>query len=125
QLTDEKGGITSFDISPDGEQIAFLMPDPKSDAEERAEREKRDAFVVDENWKRSRLYVFPVAAGAEGTRPVRKLVAGEMHVGGLLGGRNFDWSPDSKQIVFTHQPSPLVDDWSRTDLSLVDVASGK
>lgn len=125
QLTDEKGGITSFDWSPDGRQIAFLMPDPKSEAEERADREKRDAFVVNENFKRSRLYVVSLAFAADGKRTVRKLTGGEMHVGGLLGGRNFDWSPDSTRIVFTHQPTPLVDDWQKTDLSLVDVATTK
>ncbi|MSR57859.1 MAG: S9 family peptidase [Planctomycetaceae bacterium] len=125
QLSDEKGGITAFDYSPDGTQIAFLMPDHKTDAEERADREKRDAFVVNENHKRSRLYVVPVVPNAEGKHPVRKLTAGDMHVGGLLGGRNFDWSPDSTRIVFTHQPTPLVDDWQRTDLSLVEVATTK
>ncbi|MFN0051563.1 MAG: prolyl oligopeptidase family serine peptidase, partial [Planctomycetales bacterium] len=125
QLTDEKGGITSYDYSPDGSQIAFLMPDPRSDLEERADREKRDAFVVNENFKRSRLYVVSMQANAEGKRPVRKLTVGDLHVGGLLGGRNFDWSPDSSRIVFTHQPTPLVDDWQKTDLSLVDVATTK
>jgi dipeptidyl aminopeptidase/acylaminoacyl peptidase len=125
QLTDEKGGITSFDWSPDGRQIGFLMPDPKSEAEDRADRERRDAFVVNENFKRSRLYVVPLAPNSEGKRSVRRLTGGEMHVGGLLGGRNFDWSPDSTRIVFTHQPTPLVDDWQKTDLSLIDVATGK
>jgi len=125
QLTEEKGGITSFDWSPDGKQIAFLMPDVKSEAEERADREKRDAYVVNENHKRSRLYVVPVAANAEGKRLTRRLTGGEMHVGGMLGGRNFDWSPDSTRIVFTHQPTPLVDDWQRTDLSIVEVATTK
>ncbi|HTI51450.1 MAG TPA: hypothetical protein VL475_10880, partial [Planctomycetaceae bacterium] len=125
QLTDEKGGITSFDWSPDGRQIGFLMPDPKTEAEERADRERRDAFVVNENFKRSRLYVLPLAPNSEGKRPVRRLTGGDMHVGGLLGGRNFDWSPDSTRIVFTHQPTPLVDDWQKTDLSLIDVATTK
>lgn len=125
QLTDEKGGITAFLWSPDGLQIAYLMTDPKSDAEEKAEREKRDAFVVNENQKRSRLYVIPLAANAEGKRPVRRLTGGDLHVGGQLGGRNFDWSPDGMQIVFTHQPTPLVDDWQKTDLSLVEVATAR
>ncbi len=125
QLTDEKGGITAFSWSPDGTQIAYLMADPKTDAEEKADREKRDAFVVNENQKRSRLYVLPLAANAEGKRPVRRLTGGDLHVGGQLGGRNFDWSPDGTQIVFAHQPSTLVDDWQKTDLSLVEVATAR
>ncbi|HEY2251961.1 MAG TPA: S9 family peptidase [Planctomycetaceae bacterium] len=125
QLTDEKGGVTAFLWSPDGSQIAFLMADPKSDAEDKAEREKRDAFVVNENHKRSRLYVVSIATGADGNRAVRRLTGGDLHVGGLLGGRNFDWSPDGTHIVFTHQPTPLVDDWQKTDLSLVEVATAR
>jgi dipeptidyl aminopeptidase/acylaminoacyl peptidase len=125
QLTDEKGGITAFQWSPDGHSIAFIMTDPKSEAEEKADREKRDAFVVNENHKRSRLYVVPVAANAEGKRPVRRLTGGDLHVGGLLGGRNFDWSPDGARIVFTHQPTPLVDDWQKTDVSLVEIATAR
>jgi dipeptidyl aminopeptidase/acylaminoacyl peptidase len=125
QLTDEKGGLTAFQWSPDGTQIAFLMLDPKTDAEEKADREKRDAFVVNENQKRSRLYVVPVNANTEGKRPVRRLTGGDMHVGGLLGGRNFDWSPDGTKIVFTHQPTPLIDDWQKTDLSVVDLATAR
>ena len=125
QLTDEKGGLTAFQWSPDGSQIAFLMTDPKTDAEEKSEREKRDAFVVNENQKRSRLYIIPVAASGEGKRPVRKLTGGDIHVGGLLGGRNFDFSPDGARIVFTHQPTPQVDDWQKTDLSLVEVATAR
>jgi dipeptidyl aminopeptidase/acylaminoacyl peptidase len=125
QLTDEKGGLTAFQWSPDGAQIAFLMADPKTDAEEKGEREKRDAFVVNENQKRSRLYVIPIAANAEGKRPARRLTGGDVHVGGLLGGRNFDWSPDGTRIVFTHQPTPLVDDWQKTDLSMVEIATAR
>src|SRR5262245_61084147 len=125
QLTDEKGGLTAFQWSPDGSQIAWLMVDPKTDAEEKADREKRDAFVVNEIQKRSRLYVVPVNANGDGKRPVRRLTGGDLHVGGLLGGRNFDWSPDGTRIVFTHQPTPLVDDWQKTDLSIVEVATAR
>ncbi|MBS0266194.1 MAG: S9 family peptidase [Planctomycetes bacterium] len=125
QLTEEKGGISAFEWSPDGQSIAFLMTDPKSDAEDKADREKRDFFVVHENYKRSRLYLVPVALNAEGKRPIRRLTGGDMHVGGLLGGRNFDWSPDGLRIVFTHQPTPLVDDWKKTDISTVELATAR
>lgn len=125
QLTDEKGGVTAFQWSPDGAQIAFLMPDPKTEDEELAEKEKRDAIVIDENYKRSRLYVVSVEADASGKRPARLLTPGEMHVGGTFSTRHFDWSPDGKTIVFSHQPTPRVDDWQKADISLVEVAGGK
>lgn len=125
QLTEERGGISSFEWAPDGNSLAFVMADPKTDAEEKADRERRDAFVVGENHKRSRLYVVPCTTDASGKRAVRRLTGGDMHVGGLLGGRNFNWSPDSRTIVFAHQPTPLVDDWRKTDISLVDAATGK
>src|SRR5262249_8176375 len=36
----------------------------------------------------------------------------------------FDWSPDARAIGFSHQPTPLADDWTKADLSEVDVESG-
>jgi dipeptidyl aminopeptidase/acylaminoacyl peptidase len=129
QITDERSSIAEFAWSPDGSQFAFVMPDPKSEAEERADREKRDAYVVHEIHRRSRLYVVSVTPNADGKRPVRKLATGDIHVGDsvgvLLASRHFDWSPDSKTIAFAHQPTPLVDDWRNSDISLVDVNSTK
>jgi dipeptidyl aminopeptidase/acylaminoacyl peptidase len=37
----------------------------------------------------------------------------------------FDWSPDSKAIVFSHVKSPSANDWPTADLSVVDAASGE
>jgi dipeptidyl aminopeptidase/acylaminoacyl peptidase len=123
QLTDEKGGVTAFRWSPDGASIAFLMPDSRPESEERAEREKRDAYVINEAHRLARLYIVGTTANGEGSRHVRRLTDADFHVGSLLGGSSFDWSPDSRRIVFTHQPTPLVDDWPASDISMVDVAT--
>ncbi len=119
QLTDEKGGVSTFRWSPDGRTIAFAMTDPKTDEEEKADKEKRDARVVDQDLKQVRLYLAPVEPDSTGKRPARKLTTGDYTV------NEFDWSPDGKTIVFSHTPTPKADDWTQADVATVDVASGK
>jgi dipeptidyl aminopeptidase/acylaminoacyl peptidase len=116
QLTSEKGSIDSFEWSPDGKSIAFVMSDPKTEEEEKADKEKRDARVVDENPKLARLYVMPVEKDPDGRRPAKKLTSGEVHVTSL------DWSPDSRMIVFSHQRTPKV--FEHNDISVVPSAGG-
>ena len=37
----------------------------------------------------------------------------------------FAWSPDGTQIAFSHQPDPLINSFFDSDISLLDVKSGK
>lgn len=117
ELTREKSGITAFEWSPDGKSIAFVMPDPKTDEQEKADKEKRDARVVDEDLKLARLYVIPVEKNEEGRRTAKRLTEGEMHVTAL------DWSPDSAAIAFSHQRTPKV--FEQNDISIVSVRGGE
>jgi dipeptidyl aminopeptidase/acylaminoacyl peptidase len=66
----------------------------------------------------SRLYVVPAEPDAEGKRAVRRLTAGSLHV-----GEGFDWSPDSRTIAFGHQPTAAADDWTHSDVSVVEISS--
>jgi dipeptidyl aminopeptidase/acylaminoacyl peptidase len=123
-LTEEKSAISALRWSPDGTLLAFTMTDPPTDDEEKADKEKRDARVLDDALKMTRLYVVPVERNAEGKRPVRKLTAGAFSVGNLSGPASFAWSPDGRSIAFSHQPTPHINDWPASDLSLVEVATG-
>ncbi len=117
--TDLKGSIGDFDWSPDGKWVAYSMTDAKSDEEEKNDKGRNDFRWVDENIKMARLYVLPVAKDAAGKRDAKKLTSDNRSVTG------FDWSPDGAKIAFGHVADPRADFWPTSDVSIVDVASGK
>jgi dipeptidyl aminopeptidase/acylaminoacyl peptidase len=122
-LTDAPGGVVSFRWSPDGGRIAYVATDPIPDSWDAKVKAKDDARVVDERVERIRLYV--IDAGAEdAVREGRRLTEGELSVYGD-SSPGFDWSPDGKTIVFAHVPTPGADDWIKSDIALVDVATKK
>ncbi len=116
QVTDQKGGVSRFEWSPDRRSVAFVMTDPKTEDDEKADREKRDWRTVDAEEKQPRLYVQPVEKDAAGRRDARRLTTGDLAV------MSFDWSPDGTTIVFAHQPTARQNDWPRSDVSIVTVA---
>ena len=117
-ITDEKGGISALEWAPDGASLAFVMKDAKTETEEKADKEKRDWRTLDEQVKMNRLYVVPLAKGADGKRKARVLTSEARSV------NDFSWAPDGKTIVFEHQKTPAADDWPSDDLSVVTVADG-
>lgn len=118
QVTDVKTGVTSYRWSPDSEHIAFTAVDAPTPEEEKAKKEKSDVRVLDENHKMSRLYI--VAVTTKGPQEARRLTEGKFSVP-ATGRSGYDWSPDSKSIVYTRTKTPLADDWPSADLELVDV----
>ena len=116
QITSEKASITTFEWAPDGKSIAFVMPEPKSEEEEKDAKEKRDARVIDENEKLAGLHVVPIARNDDGKRPTKKLDTGRAHVTGL------SWAPDAATIAFSHQRTIKVFD--QNDISVVRVDGG-
>jgi dipeptidyl aminopeptidase/acylaminoacyl peptidase/Zn-dependent M28 family amino/carboxypeptidase len=123
-VSDEKAAVSAFRYSPDGRWIAFVMADPGTDEEEKADKEKRDARVVDANLKMLGLYVVPVEKPAAGKRAARRLSPASVSVGNIGGGAELEWSPDSLSIAFSTQPTPHIDDWTKADVSVVDVETG-
>jgi dipeptidyl aminopeptidase/acylaminoacyl peptidase len=118
-LTDLKGSVSDFNWSPDGNWIAYAMTDAKTDDEEKNDKGRNDFRWVDENQKMSRLYVIPIAKDTNGKRDARKLTTENYNVSG------FDWSPDGKTIAFAYTKTSGANDWTTSDVSLLDVVGGK
>ncbi len=97
-LTKGKRNIESFEWSPDGKEIAFLAPDTKSEDEEKKEKDKDDAHVVDKEDKRARLWVLNVAA-----REDRALTPATWKISELC------WAPTGDRVYVAATDTPESD----------------
>lgn len=118
QLTKTKSGISSYNWSPNGKQIAYIMNDPPSEKEDKDKKEKRDVQIVDADHKNGHLYTITIEKNSKGERMTKRLTSGQFHV------VSFDWSPDGKTIVFAHKIDPTADTWPTTDISTIPSDSG-
>lgn len=97
-LTKGKRAIQTIEWSPDGKQIAFLAPDPKTEAEEKKEKDKDDARVVDKEDKRARLWILSIA-----TNESKAITPANWEVNEL------SWMPAGDRIVVSATDHPESD----------------
>jgi dipeptidyl aminopeptidase/acylaminoacyl peptidase len=97
-LTKAHSGVHQYRVSPDGKSIAYTVTDEQTEAEKTEAKRGSDVRTVDKNLKHVRLYVQPLDGGDS-----RKLT-GDSTVW------DFEWSPDSKQLVYQSSPTPKTDD---------------
>ena len=107
QLTEGKNAIQSFEWSPDGNQIAFIAPEPKSDNDDKKEKEKDDARVVDRDSRPARLWVLDVE-----TRKVRRLTSAPWRISEAR------WLPDGTGFIVIGTDRPESDQWTNQILSV-------
>lgn len=97
-LTKGKRNIESFEWSPDGKQIAFLAPDAKTENEEKKEKDKDDAHVVDKEDKQARLWLLNVALKED-----RALTPATWKVSELC------WAPAGDRVYVSATDTPASD----------------
>lgn len=95
RLTEGKRSIKDLEWSPDGKQIAFLAQEPKTDAEEKKEKDKDDAKSVERDDKRTHLWLVEVESGK-----ARQVVSAPWEF------KELQWSPrgDHLLVIATDHP---------------------
>lgn len=110
KLTDEKKGIRSIKWSPDGKKISFLKNDNDTEEEKKSKENKTDVILVDKNFKYSHIYTYNFDEDS-----VFQITNGDFSV------NNFDYSPDGKKIIFSHQEDTNINTgFVNTDISVID-----
>jgi dipeptidyl aminopeptidase/acylaminoacyl peptidase len=112
-VTKEKAGVTAFEWSPDEQTIAYLAPDPKSEAQEKKEKEKDDARVADKDERHARLHLLHLAS----------------HESHALTDPNWEvkelaWLPDGQSIAVIATNRPASDQFTDR-IYLVNIEDGK
>src|SRR6267142_371475 len=111
RLTEGKNAVRSFEWSPDGQLICFLAPEPRTDAEEKKDKDKDDARVVGRDDKLTRLWLIDIA-----TKKVRQLTGGKWQVD------EAKWLPQGDRLIVsaTDQPDPDRDRNRIFSIAIVD-----
>jgi dipeptidyl aminopeptidase/acylaminoacyl peptidase len=97
-LSDGPGTVGSFEWSPDGRSIAFEWTPGKTPEEEKKEKDRDDARVVDKDEKNPRLQIMEVDSKA-----VRTRLEGAWRVS------EYVWTPDSLALIVSATDNPRRD----------------
>lgn len=108
-LTDWKGTMGSFAMSPDGKRLVFSGREEDKEAAQRA-KGRMDFKIVEDAPKNSTLWIVALPGG----KP-EKLVDRAYH------STEFDWSPDGRKIAFEHRPRPEADHGRHADIAEVEI----
>jgi len=104
-LTDAKGGVTAFAWSPDSTRIAFVATVPLTEAQDKDQKEKNDARVIDADYRFSHLWVIDTASKKSNEIVKSDAVLSEPQ-----------WSTDGTRLAYVSRPTPKPDDGALSDI---------
>ncbi|KAK7415947.1 hypothetical protein QQX98_005520 [Neonectria punicea] len=109
--------IETFVFSPNGEMIAYVSPDEKSEElKEKEQKDEHDPEIWGARWEYARLRLVDVAS-----KETRILVGGNRHITEIA------WSPDGKTVAFQSNENPHIEEavLTGTRISTVNVETGE
>ena len=104
-LTESKGGVTAFAWAPDSKRIAFVAQVPLTDVEEKKQKDKDDARVVDHDYRYSHLWVIEVES-----KKASEIVKSDEVL------TDPQWSSDGARLAYVSRPTPKADDGALSDI---------
>jgi dipeptidyl aminopeptidase/acylaminoacyl peptidase len=112
-LTSSKSGIAQFQWSPDGKKIAYVAQRDLTADEEKKQKDKDDAVVIDQQFRFTQLSTIDVAS-----KKVTVIVNGAMQA------NDPQWAPDGARIAFSASTTPKADDGNLSDIYVVSSDGG-
>ena len=128
QLTHGKDAISQFAWSPDGQQIAYAVADPKPELKDEAKFRTafpigNDDITTSEAVRPTHLWLI-AASGGE----AKRLTSGKWSIPSSLPpgppSSPIQWTQDGKSIVIVRQETPSTGDQDKSSIQVLDVASG-
>ncbi len=112
-LTESKTGISSYEWAPDGKRLAFETQAPKTEEQEKKEKDKDDAKIIGQPEQRTLLQVIDV-----GSKTVKTIIQGAWRIS------EYTWMPDGASLIMVATDNPQPELFS-DKLYRVEAADGK
>lgn len=125
KLSSGTTSVQAYRWAPNSQEIAYVRKDPVDESQKRREKTKEDGIIVGSNERSNSLWVVNIHTGQE-----KQLTRHPIHLRGAgdfgSGLEDFDWSPDSREIVFGTTAEPNIDCYYLyCGLAVVEVKTGK